>query len=65
MDIDEPIPCGPVLEEVASYKKGVPAQESVEEQYTSGHYPLSIECLLLVSKRLVEYLVHIKQMERI
>jgi hypothetical protein len=45
MDRDEPIPCGPVLEEVASYKKGVPAQENVKEQYTSGQYPLSIECL--------------------
>jgi hypothetical protein len=45
-DIGRQIPCGPVLEEVASYKKGVPAQENVKEHYTSGHYPFSIGCIV-------------------
>jgi hypothetical protein len=44
-NIDGQLLCRPDLEDFASYKKGVPAQVNVEEQYTSGHYPLLIGCL--------------------
>lgn len=64
-NIEIQIPCGPVLEEVASYKKGVPAQENVKEHYTSGQYPWFIGCMSEPFQGLIAHIVHIRLKERI
>jgi len=64
-DTDGQLLCGPVIEEVASHKKGVPAQENVKVRYTSGQYPLLIGCMSEPFQGLIAHIVHIKQMEHI